>query len=245
MLTVIQRALRASIESRAERLGPFLVRFDEHSDNPFLNYAVPDDGADPTSQEVNVLITAFVGRGRRPRLEYITPSLLVDRAVKAAGFVTDLELAIMTATPATFIKPPAVAGLDLKHLGPEDDLWAAVRVQHVAYGGTTPIGQHDIDSRRATLEGGGGIVLARYFGTPAGAGLFTPPKYEMAEIAGVGVLAAYRRRHIASAIAGALTEAVFTTGATPYLQTEPANEERLYGTLGYVTVGHLTLTSLP
>ena len=59
MLTHIQRALRASIEGRAERLGPFVVRFDEDNDNPFLNYAIPDDGAVPTSQEVDSLIAAF------------------------------------------------------------------------------------------------------------------------------------------------------------------------------------------
>ena len=129
-------------------------------------------------------------------------------------------------------------------MGPEDDLRPVVRVQNAAYGGTARVGQHEIDARRTTLEGGGGIVLALCSGTPAGAGLFTPPKYDMAEIAGVGVLAAYRRRHIASAIAGALSEAVFSTGATPYLQTETGNE-RLYSALGYVTVGHLIATSFP
>ena len=126
MLTHIQRALRASIEGRAERLGPFVVRFDEDNDNPFLNYAIPDDGAAPTSQEVDSLIAAFVRRSRRPRLEYITPSPDVDRALDAAGFVTDLALALMTATPATFIKPLAVSGLELQHLGLDDDLWAVV-----------------------------------------------------------------------------------------------------------------------
>ena len=30
----------------------------------------------------------------------------------------------MTVTPAIFIKPPAVSGLELQHLGPDDDLWA-------------------------------------------------------------------------------------------------------------------------
>jgi ribosomal protein S18 acetylase RimI-like enzyme len=245
MLSLIQRALRASIEGRAERLGPFVVRFDDHNDNPFLNYAIPDDDAAPTSQDVDSLIAAFIGRARRPRLEYITPSLNVDRAFEAAGFVTDVELALMTATPATFIKPPAVSGLELQHMTPDDDLWAVVSVQNAAYGETAPVGQHNVDNRRTTLQGGGGVVLARYFGTPVGAGLFTPPKYELAEICGVGVLAAYRRRHIASATAAALTEAVFAAGATPYLQTETVNEERLYGSLGYMTVGHLTTTSLP
>ena len=247
MLSVIQRSLRASIEGRAERLGPFIVRFDEHSDNPFLNYAIPDEDAVPSSQDVDSLIAAFVGRRRRPRLEYLTPSPGVDQALEAAGFVTDLELAVMTATPAAFLKPPAVPGLELEHIGPydNDELWAVVTVQNAAFCETAAVSQHHVDDRRATLQGGGGMVLARYLGTAVGAGVFTPPKYNLAEIAGIGVLAAYRRRHIASAMVGALTEAVFATGATPYLQTETINEKRLYGCLGYMTVGHLTATSLP
>ena len=244
MLSVIQRALRASIEGRAERLGPFVVRYDDHNDNPFLNYAIPDDKATPTTQEVDSLIAAFREKGRRPRLEYIAPLPDVDRALEAAGFITDLELALMTVTPATFIKPEAVSGLELEHLGPDDDLWAVVSVQNAAFGATTPADRHVVERQRATLEAGGGVVLARCFGVPVGAGSFTPPKYELAEIVGVGVLAAYRRRHVATATVGALTEAVFATGATPYLQTETVNEDRLYGSLGYVTVGHLTAKSL-
>jgi GNAT superfamily N-acetyltransferase len=245
VLSVVQRALRASIEGRAERLGLFVARFDDHNDNPFLNYAIPDDSAAPTAQDVDSLIAAFRGRGRRPRLEYVAPLPEVDRALEAAGFITDLELALMSVTPATFIKPQVVPGLWLQHLRPDDDLWVVVSVQNAAYGETTPADRHDVESRRANLEAGGGIVLARYSGVPVGAGSFTPPKYELAEIVGVGVLPAYRQRHVASGIVSALTEAVFATGAIPYLQTETVNEDRLYGSLGYMTFGHLTAKSLP
>jgi len=45
----IQSCLRAGIESRSTEVGPFLVLINSGSDNPFSNYAVPTDGAAPTS----------------------------------------------------------------------------------------------------------------------------------------------------------------------------------------------------
>jgi len=42
-LSIIQASLRAGIEPRGIRVGPFLVAFDPHTDNPFRNYAIPDD----------------------------------------------------------------------------------------------------------------------------------------------------------------------------------------------------------
>jgi hypothetical protein len=46
----------------AERIGPFLVRFDEHSDSPFRNYAIPDDAAQPSAEDVAALVVAFSRR---------------------------------------------------------------------------------------------------------------------------------------------------------------------------------------
>ena len=43
----LQSYLRTNISTSAVRVGPFWVTFDEHDDNVFLNYAIPDDGHDP------------------------------------------------------------------------------------------------------------------------------------------------------------------------------------------------------
>lgn len=53
MLYEIQSALRNTIREGAESVGPFLVHFDAHSDHPFRNYAVPDDGAYPSERDVS------------------------------------------------------------------------------------------------------------------------------------------------------------------------------------------------
>ena len=136
---------------------------------------------------------------------------------------------------------PAV--VEVAMVGSGEDLWAVARVQNTAYGERVETGRHDVDRLRRTVDGGGAVALARWDGVPAGTGLFTSPRHGLVEIAAVGVLPAYRRRGIASAVTAALTSAAFAAGATPYLQTETANERRLYARLGYHTVGELIAIS--
>ncbi|MEG3975323.1 hypothetical protein QT970_11950 [Microcoleus sp. herbarium8] len=54
----IQSYLRfaASQQRDTERIGPFLATFSRHSANPYLNYAIPDDGAAPSLADVNALL---------------------------------------------------------------------------------------------------------------------------------------------------------------------------------------------
>ncbi len=58
MTAKIQGYLRALFARRedAERVGPFLAGYDAHSDNPYRNYAIPDDEAEPSSGDVMALI---------------------------------------------------------------------------------------------------------------------------------------------------------------------------------------------
>lgn len=72
VLTRIQAALRGVIRADAERVGPFPVRFDAHSEHLVMNCAVPDEDAAPTRGDVDALVAAF--RSRTPRLEYLRPS---------------------------------------------------------------------------------------------------------------------------------------------------------------------------
>ncbi len=66
-----------------ERIGPFLATFSRHSANPYLNYAVPDDGAVPSPADVTALVDAYRGRGRTPRLEYLPGLAPAVEAVKS------------------------------------------------------------------------------------------------------------------------------------------------------------------
>ncbi|MCC5670030.1 hypothetical protein LC653_41110 [Nostoc sp. CHAB 5784] len=91
----IQSYLRlAAIQQReTEQIGSFLATFNRWNVNPFLNYAIPDNNATPTPNEVNALIHAYQRRGRKPRLEYVTKlAPAVEEILISAGFVVEGRL---------------------------------------------------------------------------------------------------------------------------------------------------------
>ena len=97
----IQSYLRfaASQQRDTERIEPFVATFNRYNDNPFLNYAIPDDNAVPSLGDVNALITAYEKRGRKPRLEYIaslSPAVEEVLIKVAALFVMSQRLFILT-----------------------------------------------------------------------------------------------------------------------------------------------------
>ncbi|MEU4768241.1 GNAT family N-acetyltransferase [Actinosynnema sp. NPDC023794] len=239
MLTRIQAALRDVIRADAERVGPFLVRFDEHSDHLVVNYAVPDEGAAPTRGEVDALVAAFRSRSRTPRLEYLRPSPVVDAALEAAGFTVDQLLPVMAIDE--LVVPPRPAGLTVEAVTSDDDLHAVSVVQHGAFLVDGVVGAEDVARQRSLLRDDGVIVLARLGGEPVGAGACTAPRHGLSQVAGIAVPVAFRGRGIASAVCADLTALVFGSGCTPFLETEPDGKvDRLYGPLGYRTIGHST-----
>ncbi|ROP37835.1 GNAT family N-acetyltransferase [Saccharothrix texasensis] len=243
MLTRIQAALRDAIRADAERVGPFLVRFDEHGDDLSVNYAVPDEGAAPTAGEVAALVAAFRARSRTPRLEYLRPSPVVDAALAAAGFTVDHLLPVMAVDD--LVVPPPPAGLTIEAVTSDEDLLAVSVVQNTAFDVAGEVGARDVARQRSLLRDDGVIVLARLAGEPAGAGACTAPKHGLSQVAGIAVPARLRGRGIASAVCADLTARVFDAGCTPFLETEPGwKVTRLYGALGYRTIGESASISL-
>ena len=100
----LQCYLRANISASAVRVGPFWVTFDEHDDNVFLNYAIPDDGTAPTAGEIAGLVAEFRARARVPRLEYVS-SPEVDAALSAAGFIVDNQMPLLAVSPVQLLLP--------------------------------------------------------------------------------------------------------------------------------------------
>ncbi len=85
----IQSYLRVagSHQRDTERIGPFLATFTPSNDNPFLNYAIPDDHATPSPVDVTALIAAYEKRLRQPRLEYVAQlAPAVEEALNRCGF---------------------------------------------------------------------------------------------------------------------------------------------------------------
>ncbi|MFB4301175.1 GNAT family N-acetyltransferase [Actinomadura sp. NTSP31] len=230
--------LRAAAGDGAVRVPPFLARLDEHDDGLFFNYAVPDDGARPTSRDVANLVAAFADRRRTPRLEYLPAAAPgVEAALLAAGFRPERRLPILTCAQA---KPMPVVDGPVEIVNAADDalLWQVAAVQSEAYG-MPEATEHDVARLRQVVERGGLVALAvdAASGEGVGAGQFGPPHRGVSELAGVGVRASHRRRGIAAAVTAWLTREGRAIGiATPFLMPDNDGAERIYQRAGYACV---------
>lgn len=131
----IQAYLRfaASHQRDTQQIGPFLATFNRHNPNPFLNYAIPDDGATPSKSDVAALITAYescsssshsLREYRIPRLEYVQRlAPAVEPALTAAGFTIEGCLPLMTCTPGAEQPLPIPPGIELLLPNPNSSIY--------------------------------------------------------------------------------------------------------------------------
>jgi GNAT superfamily N-acetyltransferase len=229
--------LRALVGSCAvRRVGPFLVSLDEHDAGLFRNYAIPDDGAEPTQGQVADLVAVFTNRDRTPRLEYL-PGLCpeVEPGLVAAGFTPERRLPVMTCAPTT-VKAPAVPdGIRLSLASNDVQLRQVAEAQNEAYGQPETT-DHDVTRLRSTLDAGGlvAVALDTSTGSGVGGGLCASPHCGISELAAIGVRAPYRNRGIAAALTALLTRACTSVDiATPFLTPAGEAEERIYHSVGY------------
>jgi GNAT superfamily N-acetyltransferase len=243
----IQDALRqhAPRGRDTEQIGPFLATFTRDSDNPYLNYAIPDEGGVASTADVAALVGAYEARQRTPRLEYI-PSVAptVEGALLEAGFSIEGRLPLMTCEAPQFETP---AGIELVSPSAEDDFRGVAEVQWEAYGEAGPVPESVVGGLRRTADTGGVVVLARSAasGEAVGAGLCVAPHDGVTELTSVGVREQYRRRGIAVAIAGWLAQAALDKDMTlVFLMARGPDEARIYRRAGFVDRGEVLHTSL-
>ncbi len=235
----IQDAIRkeAPRGRETERIGPFLATFDPTSVSPYLNYAVPDDGAEPTREDVDALVAAYEARERSPRLEYIPlVAPAVEPTLLDAGFAVEGRLPLMTCGPeeARIAVPD---GIELLAPSTPDEYRGAAEVQWEAYEEPEAMPDDAGDRLRRTAENGGVVVLARSVTTKeaAGAGICTAPQDGVTELAGIGVRESYRRRGIAPAMTGWLAKEAYAKGMSlVFLMARGEAEARIYERAGFV-----------
>jgi ribosomal protein S18 acetylase RimI-like enzyme len=251
MTKQIQGYLRALAARRqlSERVGPFLAGYDAHSDLVYRNYAIPDDGAEPTAEEVRALIAAFERRQRTPRLEYVPAAApAVESALLAAGFVVEERLPLMAVTLETARELPEPPGIALLVATSDEDLLGVAKVQNIAYNEPSAPTEHDVARLRSTVNGGGVVALARdaASGQPVGAGMCTTPIDGVTEVAAIGVVPEYRRRGIAGALTSLLVRAAFGAGVTaPFLMPAADDGMRIYTRAGFASVSEILMISRP
>ncbi|MBV8259203.1 MAG: GNAT family N-acetyltransferase, partial [Actinobacteria bacterium] len=230
----------------AERIGPFTATFSSGTANPYLSYAVPDDGAEPSAEDVAALVAAYRERGLVPRLEYV-PALApaVEPALLEAGFTVELRAPLMALGEARAPEPPP--GIELVEAVTEPDVRATATAQHEAYAEPGPPSNAWVEGMLRGVAAGGLVVLARDTGTgePAGGGQCTPPAEGATELAAIGVRPAYRRRGIAAAMTAWLAERMRARGASlVWLTAAGEPEARIYAGVGFERVGDALYISL-
>jgi predicted GNAT family acetyltransferase len=240
MLGELQRYLRqaAALHREVVRSGPFLIQLSADSAQTYANYAIPDDGAEPTAQEVAALCAAFRERGLAPALEYLPGCApAVHDALLAGGLRVTGEVTLMTcpAADAVDLAPPnGVAVRLIDDATPEATLRATLESQHAAFGvPDEPVRDGDVlRLRRRASEGAAAYAVAGE--EVVGGGVAVAVRDGLSEIAGIGVVEAARRRGIAGALTAALTKAAIDRGAyLPFLTVIDAAAGRVYERAGY------------
>ncbi len=241
----IQEYLRAvaPIGRAHEQVGPFLATYNLQTDNLFLNYAIPDNDADPSADEVADLVTAYLQRRRRPRLEYlprVAPA--VEGRLVSAGFRVEGRLPLMI-TDAQSLSPSFQPdGISLVVPESDDDFFGMALVQAEAYGDPQTPTRDEIPRRRQALACGALAVIARDSDTGAvvGAGSCSTIRDGLTEVAAIGVVRAHRRRGIGASLARRLAADALGAGATyPWLMAAHESEQRIYERVGFGVIGEI------
>ncbi|GIJ66440.1 GNAT family N-acetyltransferase [Virgisporangium ochraceum] len=247
----IQNYIRtaASRGRETERIGPFLATFSPHTTNPYLNYAVPDAGAEPTAADAAALAAAFERRGRQPRLEFLPgPAPAVEKALAANGYVVDLRVPLMDCPPGAVVDHPVPAGIELATPETDDEIVEMIRVRNGAFGNTEEVTVAEADRYREGRAAGVRTLLARDLatGAVAGAGLHDAIVDGITELAGFGVAERYRRRGIAVVLTAHLTRMAHEAGAATVFLTPGGDEaERVYARAGYRRQDEVVFMSRP
>lgn len=247
----LQHYLRgaAARDRDVERVGPFTATFDLTNNNPYLNYAIPDDGARPTAEDVAALAAAYRQRGRVPRLEYLpTAAPDVEAALVAGGFEVEGRLPGMTCVPDAVVAlaPSGRVAIAVPEI---DADWRGMSAaQHAAFGVPDEGSPEEVARQRERLAAGGFALLARDEETGAivGGGVATVPTDGVTEIAGIGVLESHRRRGIAGAITSGLAQAAFAAGqAVVWLTPGDDGAHRVYARAGFADTTVILHVSAP
>lgn len=256
-----QYVRRYAAEHReVERVGPFLATFGLHSNGPYLNYAVPDDGAEPSPGEVEALVRAYERRRLRPRVELVSrlaPSAC--EVLTAAGFSSEGVFSLMSCGkgaagaagvpggpggPGTVRWDPFSGSdaFEIVFAHRDDQFRTVLEIRQDAFGEPEPVGSMEISRVRSSVERGGAAVLAveTSSGRAVGSGACLVPNGGITELVSIGVLPRWRRRGVGATITSALARAALMSGSeTVYLTAVHDEGERVYERVGFAVNGQL------
>ena len=217
---------RVAAEREAVPAGAFTLYIHPTEDHPFLNYAMPNEDAEP--DEGGELIEAAEGRGLMPRIEAVQPCAPWVRDLP--GFEVEDELRLM-ATEAP-VQLESEAEIVVVRKG-SPLVGGLLRAQMTAFGEPPPT-----DERIARWDGRS--VAALVDGEVVGGASWTLVLDQMTEVAGIGVLEDRRRRGIAGALTAEATLQGFLEGARMAVLV-PGHDgaARVYERAGYANASRM------
>lgn len=222
----IMAFVRASRQERdLRRVGPFLVLFTRETRLRYLNYAIPDDGADPSDTEIAALVDVFKTAERLPRVEFL-PSVApaLEARLLRGGWSVEGRLPLMTCTSGTVRSPQPPWDIDLGSPADEVTLVEMTRLQHEIFDDPEPADERTVARTRAALSRGGRALVGQdaRTRTVVGAAQSVPPRGGATEVVGVVVAPSHRRRGLAAAMVSALARHSLDAGlATVFLEAAP------------------------
>jgi predicted GNAT family acetyltransferase len=222
----IMAFIRASRKApELPRVGSFVLLFTDATKLRYLNYAIPDDGADPDAAEVAALVAAFHAVERMPRIEFL-PSIApaLELTLTGHGWAVEDRLPLMTCTSRTARDLQAPEGIAIE--APADDaaLFEMARLQHEAFDDPEPADDRTIARLRASLQRGGMALIGRdaATGLVVGAAQSGVPAGGATEVVGVAVAPTHRRRGLAAAMVASLSRQSLDAGLTTvFLEAAP------------------------
>ncbi|WP_433340706.1 GNAT family N-acetyltransferase [Streptomyces sp. CA-253872] len=237
---LVQAATAEQLRRRPRVVGTpgFVAGFQDGDPNPYLNYATPLPGAEPSADDVAALVHAFRTRELLPRLEFVPAAApAVAPALLAAGFTVEAEHDFLVCTPDTYA--PDRSGPPTHVPGTDEEFAAVDAALSESFGGPGTASPEGVARLRRTCEGGGAVRSVRAAdGSCAGGASCTAPALGTAELAGVGTRPAHRRRGVAAAVVSALTADMFARGAASvWLEFSGDDSRRVYERLGYRPLG--------
>ena len=225
----LQAFLRATAAPNRDvvRTGPFTAYLHADDSLKYLNYAIPDDAAQPATDEIERLRELFRERDRLPRLEWVEEAAPnVAGALEEAGMRSELRTPMMELSRSELVEPdvPGATVADVR----DDDLRELVNLQRIAFGGA-PLRDEETPARP-----GGGAVLARMDGEPVSAASWTRVLDGYSEIVGVATADRWRRRGLAGLVTASAARAAFEAGASTCVLS-PGDETalRVYARAGF------------
>ena len=207
------------------RVGPFALLLTEATRLRFLNYAIPDDGADPDDSDVAALVAAFRAADRMPRVELL-PSVApaLESRLTATGWTVEDRLPLMTCTTRSVRDLPPPDGIVMATPSNDATLLEMARLQHRIFDDPEPPDERTVTRLRDSLNRGGRALVSldpetRQVVAAAQSG---PPAEGATEVVGVVVAPAHRRRGLGAALVSSLAHQGFDAGlSTVFLEAAP------------------------